>query len=252
MSGSEDPTRIHPTAPAPPAPTGAPPAGSPADGQRLTPHDPSPGGPRTPSDPPLPPTGGGGGGGDGWDDGPDEPDHTGRNRNWILAVGAGALVLIALFLGLSVLGNDDDDDGRTGATTPAEVAPSTPASTPAPAAETTPAEKPEPEESTDNGGSNSASGGTAIGGDDDVKPADDGPLLTAGSVTKLTANQGDTVTFQVKSDSDEEVHVHGYDLKYDIAAGETQTISFEATLTGIFEIEFEGSGTQIGELTVEP
>lgn len=248
MTGSEDPTRIHPTAPAPPA---APPGGAtPPDGGPLTPHGPTPGGPRTPADPPLPPTGGGRGGGDGWDDGPDEPDHTGRNRNWILAVGAGALVLIALFLGLSLLGNDDDEgDGRTPITTPAEIQ-STPATTPA--TSPAPAPEPKPEESTDNGGNNSSSGGATIGGDDNEQPADDGPLLTAGSVTKLQANQGDTVTFQVQSDTDEEVHVHGYDLKYDIAAGETKSISFEATLTGIFEIEFEGSGTQIGELTVEP
>lgn len=252
MSGSEDPTRIHPTAPAPPS---APPGGggtATADDPRLTPHEPATGGPGTPVDPPLPPTGGGGGGGGGWDDGPGEPGHDARNRNWILAVIAGALVLIALFLALNL--SDDEDDSRVDATTPAEIEPSTPATAPAdvepqpePAPEPTP-----PEESTDNDGNNSASGGATLGGTDDEQATDDGPVLDAGSVTKLTANQGDTVTFQVKSDEAEEVHVHGYDLKYDIAAGETKTISFEATLTGIFEIEFEGSGTQIGELTVEP
>lgn len=253
MPGSEDPTRIHPTAPAPPS---APPgSGGTATAQnpRLTPHEPTPGGPGGPADPPLPPTGGGGSGGGGWDDDPDQPDGADRSRNWILAVIAGALVLIAVFLALN-LSRDEEDDGRIETTPPAEVAPSTPTTSPAPA----PAEddKPEPEastpeESTDNDGNSSSSGGTTLDGDD-VQPAEDGPLLQAGGVTKLNATQGDTVTFRVESDTDEEVHVHGYDLKYDVAAGETKSISFEAGLTGIFEIEFEGSGEQIGELTVEP
>lgn len=254
MSSSEDPTRIHPTAPAPPSPAAVPPGegAAPAGGERLTPHEPSVGGPGAPNDPPLPPTGGGGGGG-GWDDGPGEPDHDERNRNWILAVIAGALVLIAVFLALN-LTKDDEDDGRVDSTTPVEVAPTTPASTPAATperAEPDP-EPQEPDASTDDGGDNSSSGGGAPIDGADVQPADDGPLLESGGVTKLMATEGDTVRFQVKSEQDEEVHVHGYDLKYDVAAGETQTISFEASLTGIFEIEFEGSGEQIGELTVEP
>jgi hypothetical protein len=29
-------------------------------------------------------------------------------------------------------------------------------------------------------------------------------------------------------------------------------MSFKATIDGIFEIEFEGSSTQIGQLTVDP
>lgn len=254
MSSSEDPTRIHPTAPAPP-PRAAPPGGlaAPAEGERLTPREPGPGGPGSPGEPPLPPTGGGGGGG-GWDDGPGEPNHDERNRNWILAVIAGALVLIAVFLALN-LSQDDEDDGRIEPTTPAAVTPpaTSPASTPTPEPETTPEPQPdEPQESADNGGGNSSSGGGAPIDGGDVQPADDGPLLEPGGVTKITATQGDAVTFQVKSAQDEEVHVHGYDLKYDIAAGETKTISFDASLTGIFEIEFEGSGEQIGELTVEP
>jgi FtsP/CotA-like multicopper oxidase with cupredoxin domain len=78
------------------------------------------------------------------------------------------------------------------------------------------------------------------------------PLLTAGKVTELEATEGETVRFRVRSDSPEEVHVHGYDISKDIEPGQTATMSFKATITGIFEIEFEESGTQIGELKVEP
>lgn len=236
MASSEDPTRIHPTAPAPPT---APPAGP-----GLTPHEPQFGGTGGPNDPPLPPTGGGGGGG--WDDGPDEPQDDEKKRNWALFVIAGALVLIALFLGLSLLQSDDDEP--TVASTPTEVvtpettpiAPTTPRAEPVtPPAPTTP--------DTSNSGDDTSGGNT-----EPTTPADEGPLLEAGSVTKIKVSQGDTVAFRVKSDTDEEVHVHGYDQTFDVRAGQTKAISFTADLTGIFEIEFEGSATQIGELTVEP
>jgi hypothetical protein len=78
------------------------------------------------------------------------------------------------------------------------------------------------------------------------------PLLQAGKVKTLTYNQGETVRFRVRSDTAEEVHIHGYDIKKDLEAGETATVTFKATITGIFEIEFEGSATQIAELKVEP
>jgi len=78
------------------------------------------------------------------------------------------------------------------------------------------------------------------------------PLLQAGTVAKLRVTQGETVRFRVRSDEAEEVHVHGYDLMKDLEAGETATMSFKATITGIFEIEFEHSAEQIAELRVDP
>lgn len=251
MASSEDPTRVLPTVPAPP---GAPPAGG-----GLTPHEPLPGGPGGPIDPPLPPTGGPGGGG-GWDEGPGDPE---RERNTLLVFIAGLLVLIALLLAFFLL--QGDDDGRITQTTPAAVE-STPAATPTPAASPDDSasddgagageETPDTESGDTGSGSDGSTGGAAIGGDDTTDdtdaPADGGPLLTAGSVTKLKVKQGETVSFRVLSDTDEEVHVHGYDQKVDVRAGDEKTITLTADLTGIFEIELEGSATQIGELTVEP
>ena len=78
------------------------------------------------------------------------------------------------------------------------------------------------------------------------------PLLRAGKVRTLTYGQGDTVRFRVRSDTAEEVHIHGYDIKKDLEPGRTATVSFKASITGIFEIELEGSATQIAELKVEP
>ena len=78
------------------------------------------------------------------------------------------------------------------------------------------------------------------------------PLLQAGSVRKLEYKQGDTVTFRVRNDAPEELHVHGYDIKKELEAGKTATVSFKASITGIFEIELEGSATQLAELRVDP
>jgi hypothetical protein len=77
-------------------------------------------------------------------------------------------------------------------------------------------------------------------------------VLAAGSIKKISATEGDTVTFSVKSDKQQEVHVHGYNLKQDAAPGKPARFSFKATITGRFEIEFEATSTQIGELTVNP
>lgn len=78
------------------------------------------------------------------------------------------------------------------------------------------------------------------------------PLLRAGKVTKLKATEGETVRFRVRSGTDEEIHVHAYDITREIPAGKTVDVAFKATITGVVEIEFHGSGEQIAELTVEP
>jgi heme/copper-type cytochrome/quinol oxidase subunit 2 len=78
------------------------------------------------------------------------------------------------------------------------------------------------------------------------------PLLTADKVTELEFSEGETVRFRVRSDTADHVHVHGYDLMKDVVPGKTTTMSFKATITGIFEIEFEDAGKEIGRLKVEP
>lgn len=73
-----------------------------------------------------------------------------------------------------------------------------------------------------------------------------------GGIVRIEVTQGDTVVLEVQSDVSDEVHVHGLDIYGDAVAGETLLMTFEATLTGIWEIELEGSGTQIAELLVNP
>ena len=78
------------------------------------------------------------------------------------------------------------------------------------------------------------------------------PLLQGGKVTKLEFTEGETVKFRVTSDVPEEVHVHGYDIARDVEPDKVTTVSFPATITGIFEIEYEHAGEQIGQLRVNP
>jgi hypothetical protein len=78
------------------------------------------------------------------------------------------------------------------------------------------------------------------------------PLLEAGSPQALTYKQGETVRFRVRSDTAEEVHIHGYDIKKELAPNNTITVAFKATITGIFEIELEHSATQLASLKVLP
>lgn len=73
-----------------------------------------------------------------------------------------------------------------------------------------------------------------------------------GGVAELTYDKGERVKFRVTSDSAEEIHLHGYDIGKDVAAGGTVTFDFTADLEGVFEIELEERATQIAELTVNP
>lgn len=54
----------------------------------------------------------------------------------------------------------------------------------------------------------------------------------------------------VTADVSDEVHVHGYDEFADVAPGEAGTLTFVASIPGIFEVEFEGSGLLLFDLVV--
>ena len=148
-------------------------------------------------------------------------------RDKRLLIGLGVIVaLVALFL---VFRPGDDDEEGTGTTTSAVTAPPTlePTTT-----ETETATTAAPE-------------GTQLvvtirGGE----PVD--------GIVRAEAKKGDPVVVIVRSDVADEVHVHGYDLMADVAPGKPVRIEFTANLTGRFEIELEGRGKQIAQLTVLP
>jgi FtsP/CotA-like multicopper oxidase with cupredoxin domain len=135
------------------------------------------------------------------------------------------IILLVAFLML----RPSSDDPETTADAPTATPTLADTSTPEPGATETPTPTPTP------------------------KPTvDSGPLLTGGKVQKIRVDKGETVRFRVRSSKDEEVHIHGYDIKKNVKAGQTVRVSFKATIDGIFEIEFEDSATQIAELRVDP
>lgn len=60
------------------------------------------------------------------------------------------------------------------------------------------------------------------------------------------------VLFTVTSDVAEEVHVHGYDLHFDLEPGVSTEVRFTADVAGIFEVELEGAHLHIVDVAVEP
>ena len=73
-----------------------------------------------------------------------------------------------------------------------------------------------------------------------------------GGIKRVTVAKGDDVALVVHSDVDDEVHLHGYNLATDVAAGGVGRIEFVASVPGRFEAELEQRGVKIAELTVTP
>jgi len=63
---------------------------------------------------------------------------------------------------------------------------------------------------------------------------------------------GDLVEITVLTDVADEIHVHGYDLMFDVGPGIPVEISFEADAQGIFEVELEESELPLFEIQVTP
>lgn len=64
-----------------------------------------------------------------------------------------------------------------------------------------------------------------------------GSVVEGGSRQRATLNEA--VTIRVTSDVADEVHVHGYEKKFDVAPGQTGEVTFNANIPGVFEVEFE-------------
>lgn len=73
-----------------------------------------------------------------------------------------------------------------------------------------------------------------------------------GGSRELTFSRGERVRFRVRSDVAEELHIHGYDRYVDVVPGRTTSVSFPASIEGIFEVELHGAGVQLASLRVEP
>lgn len=72
------------------------------------------------------------------------------------------------------------------------------------------------------------------------------------SPDEIEVTEGDRVTLRLTSDAPLEVHLHGYDLEAEVAPEEPVDLSFEADLTGRFEIEDHEEEEALGVLLVQP
>jgi FtsP/CotA-like multicopper oxidase with cupredoxin domain len=77
-----------------------------------------------------------------------------------------------------------------------------------------------------------------------------GSTMTPGT---WTAKQGDTLTVNLTADKKEEIHLHGYDIAFEVpSAGEKASHTFTADKSGSFDIEIEDTSTPLGQLVVSP
>jgi hypothetical protein len=150
-------------------------------------------------------------------------------------IGAAALVIVVVLF-VVLAGGDDGDDG--GSTTATQTT----------ATQTTPQRSKQ-----------GATGATRPSGARPERPARSAaePIAVrggepVGGVRRLEYDKGDRVRFLVRSDVADEVHVHGYDISKDLAAGGTVIFSFPAEIEGVFEVELEQRHQQIAELRVNP
>lgn len=72
------------------------------------------------------------------------------------------------------------------------------------------------------------------------------------SPVTLSAHQNDSITINLTSDTDGEVHLHEYDVHFSARAGQTVTRTFKADKTCDCEIEWESTSTKLGRLVVSP
>jgi hypothetical protein len=73
-----------------------------------------------------------------------------------------------------------------------------------------------------------------------------------GGVRRVTVAKGRRVVLLVSSDIAEEVHLHGYDVKRDVAPGKPARLAFRATIVGTVEVELEHSGIPLARITTQP
>ena len=71
-------------------------------------------------------------------------------------------------------------------------------------------------------------------------------------IVQITVKKGSTIRLTVVSDTVQEVHFHGYDVKRDAGPGKPAKFVIPATIGGVFEVELEKPGVQLAKVTVGP
>lgn len=75
-----------------------------------------------------------------------------------------------------------------------------------------------------------------------------GKVNPSGANIKVKAGQ--TVLVTAVSDTDEELHIHGYDKELELTPGKPASVKFTADMKGTFEVETHKSGKLVAKLIV--
>jgi heme/copper-type cytochrome/quinol oxidase subunit 2 len=134
---------------------------------------------------------------------------------------AGAV--LAVCVGLAACAGTDPDEAASGTSSSAASSPAS------------------------SGASSSSAPATASG--QTVEVGFSGGQVTGGG--RIPVHLGTAVTLQVTSDVADEVHVHGYDLMADVSPDAPATITLDATVPGVFEVELEDLGRELLTLQVQ-
>ena len=71
-------------------------------------------------------------------------------------------------------------------------------------------------------------------------------------VRRIEVSRGRRVVLVATSASEDELHVHGYDLLREVGPGRPGRVSFRATIPGRFEVELESGHELVAQLVVRP
>src|SRR3954453_18942400 len=100
------------------------------------------------------------------------------------------------------------------------------------------------------GGNDSSTPASGTGGSAEPQIVVKGGAVQGG-VQQIDVKKGDHIRFSVTSDQADEVHVHGYNVKKDVAAGSPVHFDIPATIRCISEVEIENAKVQLASLRVE-
>jgi len=92
---------------------------------------------------------------------------------------------------------------------------------------------------------------TTTSNDFSIETGPDGAITVTGPEV-IEVRVGSTVDLTISSSIDDVLHIHGYDLFFDLIAGEETPVDFVADVPGIFEVELEGGHVPVFDVEVTP
>ena len=73
-----------------------------------------------------------------------------------------------------------------------------------------------------------------------------------GGIARPKVKKGDRVVIVVRTDTGEEVHMHGYDIERTVTPGKPVRLAFAATIPGRFEVELHHPDALLAVVEVRP